>query len=56
MSDFSFFSDVILAGIENPTTFTPEILIRLIGFMLMLEFLGSVFGTLSDAVGMARKR
>ena len=53
---FDFFSDIILAGLENVDIFTPTMLIRLIGFMLMLEFMGGVFGTIADSLHLSGKR
>lgn len=55
MSDFSFFSDLILNGLETTDIFTPVMLIRLVGFMLMLEFMGGVFGVAGNSISAARK-
>ena len=35
--------DIVLKGVEDTSQFTPEILVYLIGFMLMLEFFGGIF-------------
>lgn len=55
MSNFAFFSDMILNGLETTDIFTPVMLIRLVGFMLMLEFMGGIFGVANNSISASRK-
>ena len=42
MSDFVY--EMILSNCSDTSTFTPEILVYVIAFMLLLEFFGGIFG------------
>lgn len=52
MSDFVY--EMILKNCSDTSVFTPEMLIYLIAFMLLLEFFGGIFemfGKLASKVG-----
>lgn len=55
MSEWSsMINEMFFSGVEDMTVFSPEILVRLIIFMLMLEFMGGVF-TILGKLGKAGK-
>ena len=55
MNDWSaLINEIVFSGVEDISVFSPEILVRLIVFMLMLEFMGGVF-TILGKLGKAGK-
>ncbi len=48
MSDFVY--EMILANCSDTSVFTPEMLIYLIAFMLLLEFFGGIFGMFTKLI------
>lgn len=48
MSDLVF--EMVLKNCTDTTIFTPEILVNLIVFMLLLEFFGGIFGLFAKAI------
>jgi len=53
MSDVVY--DMILKNCTDTTTFNPEVLIYLIGFMLLLEFMGGIFGLFGKMLKVGEK-
>lgn len=50
MSEFIWIADELLSGLSDVTEFTPELLVRLIVFMLCLELVGDIFGVVGKAI------
>lgn len=50
MNDFMVIADGLLSGLSDTSVFTPEILVRLIVFMLCLELIGDIFGVVGKAL------
>lgn len=51
MSDFIY--EMILSPCSDTSAFTPELLVYLIAFMLMLEFFGGIFGLFGKLISKA---
>lgn len=56
MSEWSsLIHELVFSGMEDITVFSPELLVRLIAFMLMLEFMGGIFHVFAKLVKAGEK-